>query len=542
MNKNSTFYFLLTSFFVTCTIFLHAQEPIPGGCGTVGPNLVVNPDFEDGNTGFTNSFTFVDGITCFYGDYTIASTVVNDPTTTCYDFPGFNLQDIWRVSDRINQGGGPYVPGKFMIVDPCSANGGPDSCSTSDLSGIIWEQDVTVCPNNSYAFSVFVKNIYFQEAFSYPGSDTEPDFELTINGDTVSGYYVDGVLSNSGSFSLPKMPEADSAKWFQISGAWNSGTNTSANLVMKNLVPGQEGNDLALDAVFFGLCGKEVEALVSGSLCQDANAPSPLTFTPSPPTQNSAWLYYEWYKDGQLVQGDANGTFTPALDPVTGYLGEYSLIAYEDPAGVTCGHSSATISVIEDTSPDCPTVFPVEMLSFDGEQVGQKIALNWATSLEINNRGFEVEMSRDGEEFSVIGFVGGHGSSSQISTYDFTTATLTSGAYVFRLKQIDFDGSFNFSGNIELSVDLQNDFLFSLAPNPINQGAKLVLEVQEKQMVNIELLSTDGKIAQKIFSNRVEIEQALELNITTDQLAEGIYFLRIQGATFSHFEKVVIAK
>lgn len=540
MNKNSTFYFLLILFFLTCAFSLQAQDPIPGGCGIVGPNLVENADFDDGNTGFTNSFTFNQDYTCSFGDYTIASTVVNDPAVTCYNAPGFNLQSIWKVTDRVNLNSSEYIAGNFMIVDPCDTVG--TACSTTDLSGIIWEQTVDICPNNTYTFSVYVKNIYTQEAINYAGSDTEPDFELRINGDTISGYYVDGVLSNTGSFSLPKMPEADSAVWFQISGAWESGTSTTANLVMRNLVEGSQGNDLALDAVYMGLCGKEVGADVQGSLCQ-GSTPSALVFNPDPETQNSSWQYYEWYKDGQLVQGDANGTFIPTLDPVTGYLGDYTLVAYEDPAGGGCGHTSNTIKVIDAaTNTETCTVLPVEMLSFNGKQVGQKVALDWATAFELNNKGFDIEISADGEEFSPIGFVEGIGNSNGVNTYTFTTSSLSSGSYIFRLKQIDFDGSFSYSDNVELSVDLNGAFLFSLAPNPLAAEAALTLEVQEKQQVRLDLMSTDGKKVKEIHTGILEAGMPLNLQLSTQGLSDGFYFLSIQGSTFSHYEKIVIAK
>lgn len=540
MTRNFTFVFLLISFSLTCTFNLHAQDPIPGGCGTVGPNMVINPEFDQGNVGFTNSFTFNSFFTCNYGDYTIASEVKNTLGLGCYGNPAFNLQSIWKVTDRINQTSPDYIPGNFMIVDPCDANLSVAGCSTTDPSGIIWEQDIAVCPNNTYTFSVFVKNIYTQEAINYPGSDTLPDFELTINGDTVTGYYVDGVLSPSGSFELPKMPEADSAVWFQISGTWESGTNSNANLVMKNLVQGDQGNDLALDGIFFGLCGKEVGVSINGSLCQDPLNPTAVVFEADPGTQSSAWLYYEWFRDGVLVQGDANSTFAPALDPVKGYQGEYKMVAYEDPLGTGCGHASDTINVVSSTTGCEP--FPVEFLSFDGNQLDQKVELSWSTALEINNRGFEVEISDNGQDFEKIGFVEGVGNSTDVSEYRFTTANLTTGSYIFRLKQIDFDGQFDYSDNVEVSVDLSSAYLVSVIPNPIKANSKLLIEVKEKQEVRIDLLNIDGKKVSSLSSEILDIGQPLEMNLDLDQITNGIYILHVQGWNFSHYEKIIISR
>ena len=514
---------------------IHAQsDPIPGGCGNVGPNLVVNPEFEDGNVGFTNSFNFNQDYTCSYGDYTIATTVNDDPAVTCYNAPGFNLQTIWAVSDRNNPG-----IGSFMIVDPCDTAG--TACSTTDLSGIAWQQTIDVCPNNTYTFSVMAKNIYFQEAINYPGSDTLPDFELTINGDTIAGYYVDGVLSTDGSYELPKMPMADSAVWIQISGTWDSGPNTTATLVMKNLVPGSQGNDLAIDGIFFGLCGKDVSLNIGDNIpqCAANGTEQAVTFTPSPETLNSGWLLYEWYRDGVLVQSDANGTFTTPLDPVNKYYGEYTMVAYETPTASSCGHQSKSVTIYPDTSQSCLT-FPVELIAFDAKQQEQSAVLTWTTASELNNQGFEIEISEDGENFTNIGFVPGNGTTQDLKTYQFITAPLFAQTYVFRLKQIDTDGKFSYSDNQELTIQLWNAHRLAIFPNPLTYESKVILEVEETQYVSISLFSFEGKEIKTLYKGVVEASAPIELPVSSENLASGLYLLEARGARFRHPVKIMI--
>ena len=510
------------------------NDPIPGGCGNVGPNLVVNPEFEDGNVGFTNSFNFNPDYTCSYGDYTIARTVNDDPAVTCYDAPGFNLQTIWAVSDRNDPGFG-----NFIIVDPCDTAG--TACSTSDLSGIAWQQTIDVCPNNTYTFSVMAKNIYFQEAINYPGSDTLPDFELTINGDTIVGYFVDGVLSLDGSYELPKMPMADSAKWIQISGTWDSGPNTTATLVLKNLVPGSQGNDLAIDGIFFGLCGKDVSLNITENIpqCEAAGTEQAVTFNPSPETMSSGWLLYEWYRDGILVQSDPNGTFTTPLDPVNKYYGEYTLIAYSTPTPSSCGHESLPITIFPDTSQGCIT-FPVELIAFDAKQENQSALLTWTTASELNNTGFDIEISEDGQNFTQIGFVPGNGTTQELNTYQFITSPLAANSYIFRLKQIDTDGKFSYSDHLELTIELWNAHRLSVYPNPLTEESKIFLEVQETQFVSISLFSFDGKEIRNLFKAVVDASAPVELSVNSGDLASGLYLLEVRGAKFRHPLKILI--
>ena len=537
MRNTSTFFLFLVLLFMLFPFgSTYSQpDPIPGGCGVTGPNMVVNPEFEEGNTGFTNSFVYNPEYTCSYGDYTIANKVNNDPGVVCYNAPGFNLQSIWAVADRNNPG-----IGNFMIVDPCDTAG--TACSTTDLSGIAWSQTIDVCPNNSYAFSVFAKNIYFQEAINYAGSDTQPDFELSINGSQVTGYYVDGVLAINGSYELPKMPKADSAKWFQISGTWQSGTATSAQLVLRNLVPGSQGNDLAIDGIFFGLCGKDVGLNMTDDIpqCEPLGTEAPVTFSPNAETQSSGWLLYEWYRDGVLVQSDANGTFTTPLDPIDKYYGEYVMVAYEDPTGSTCGHASDTVKIFPDTSANCQTAFPVEWYDFQASLQGSAALLTWSTASELNNQGFDIQMSKNGTDFETLGFVAGHGTSTQLNHYSFLTERLNDGLYFFRLRQIDLNGRYSYSGVQELEVGMSEKYRFSIFPNPVSPDTEINLEVQRKQQLRVSLFSLDGKKLRTLYKDIAMPGEKVQFQLAADQIPDGVYVVLVRATYFTHIEKIIV--
>jgi hypothetical protein len=96
------------------------------------------------------------------------------------------------------------------------------------------------------------------------------------------------------------------------------------------------------------------------------------------------------------------------------------------------------------------TLLPVELLSFDVTPINNQYArLEWVTASEINNDGFEVLRSTDGENFKVIGWVNGNGNQTTITEYTYEDYSIEKGiTYYYQLKQIDYDGQYEYF-NIE---------------------------------------------------------------------------------------------
>ena len=93
------------------------------------------------------------------------------------------------------------------------------------------------------------------------------------------------------------------------------------------------------------------------------------------------------------------------------------------------------------------TVMPVKWLDFSASRLGDIINLKWRTASEINNSHFEVEHSIDGEKWLNVGKVKGYGNSNTINNYTFTYNYLTNNKAYFRLKQVNFNGTFEYSKN-----------------------------------------------------------------------------------------------
>ncbi|NBC15802.1 MAG: hypothetical protein GVY18_00640, partial [Bacteroidetes bacterium] len=124
-----------------------------------------------------------------------------------------------------------------------------------------------------------------------------------------------------------------------------------------------------------------------------------------------------------------------------------------------------------------PQVLPVELTSFDATVDGEDVILRWATASETNNAGFDVQvLDADGaaKSWSTLAFVDGHGTTTEPRSYHHRTATLEAGTHTFRLKQIDFDGAFEYSPEVEVVIGLPEQYVVEPAyPNPFNPEATL---------------------------------------------------------------------
>ena len=114
-------------------------------------------------------------------------------------------------------------------------------------------------------------------------------------------------------------------------------------------------------------------------------------------------------------------------------------------------------------------IIPVELTSFTATTNGKEVILNWSTATELNNQGFEIQRSTEGEEFFTVGFVNGHGTTTEQQNYSYADRNLDDGKYYYRLKQVDYDGSYEYSDVVEVDFRAFNSYLLEQNyPNPFN--------------------------------------------------------------------------
>ena len=112
-------------------------------------------------------------------------------------------------------------------------------------------------------------------------------------------------------------------------------------------------------------------------------------------------------------------------------------------------------------------VVPVELTSFTASSNGNEVILSWTTATELNNRGFEIQRSVDGTGFFTVGFVEGKGTTTNPQRYSYSDKVPGNGQIFYRLKQVDFDGSYEYSDVVEVEWRTFNSYLLEQNyPNP----------------------------------------------------------------------------
>jgi|GEM_PF-3343526 len=178
-----------------------------------------------------------------------------------------------------------------------------------------------------------------------------------------------------------------------------------------------------------------------------------------------------------------------------------------------------------------PSPLPVELVSFTAQLRDSKVQLNWVTASEKNNRGFEVQRSQDGRQFSVVLFKEGRGTTSARTSYDAVDAQPLPGVSYYRLKQIDNDGVFAYSP----VVIVQNDGLTkaSFFPNPTTGKLTILLpKIQTTDAQRVRILDLTGRVVR---------EEALPTNGEVDMsaLQAGTYVVTVGSGKQQVTQRIV---
>jgi len=222
-------------------------------------------------------------------------------------------------------------------------------------------------------------------------------------------------------------------------------------------------------------------------------------------------------------------------------LGEYSMdteITTNDPV-----HPLMVVPITMTVSSEVP----VELLSFNAEMIDGNVVLNWSTATETNNSGFQIEKAVRSQQSSVInwenkGFVSGKGTTTEKTLYSYSDKNEKPGTYLYRLKQIDFDGTFSYSSEVEIEVTGPKDFaLYQNYPNPFNPSTTIKFALPVKTNLNLNVYNTLGEKVAEIFNGELE-EGYHEMMFDASGLSSGIYFYKIESENFNSTQKMLLMK
>ncbi len=176
-------------------------------------------------------------------------------------------------------------------------------------------------------------------------------------------------------------------------------------------------------------------------------------------------------------------------------------------------------------------VVPVELTSFTATSNGADVELKWATATETNNQGFQVEKISAGGTFEQVGYVAGFGTTTEPKAYSYIDSKLETGNYTYRIKQIDFDGTFEYSEEVNVAVELPLEYaLEQNYPNPFNPSTSIKYSIPEDGFVKLAVYNMLGEEVAAIV-NTTQKAGRYEVNFNASNLASGVYVYRIEAQT-----------
>ncbi len=225
--------------------------------------------------------------------------------------------------------------------------------------------------------------------------------------------------------------------------------------------------------------------------------------------------YSDWYfAFGQSISADGNTIGISAYDP--------------------SGQPTALLLKINEP-------VPVELVSFTASAGNSTVSLNWSTATETNNSGFEIQRKNGTSDWTSAGFITGSGTASNITNYNFTDQHPSAGINIYRLKQIDYDGSFSYSKEVEVDFLAASYSLEQNYPNPFNPATTIKFAIPEDNLVNITVFNTLGEKVATLLNSMTE-KGLHTLTFNAAGLASGMYILRIASGNYSKTIKMNLLK
>ena len=262
-----------------------------------------------------------------------------------------------------------------------------------------------------------------------------------------------------------------------------------------------------------GLSGGSIDLTLSWG-ADDEIADSTIT-TVVGGTNGGTWT---WADNTGAEIGYANTVTTASFDPAVYPLGDCALGTYSTP-------------------------LPISLTSFTAVSSNGSVKLNWKTSVETDNHGFDIERSSDKLTWSKLGFVQAAGNSNTAKSYSFSDNNISvNGKYYYRLKQINLNGKTEYFGAVECNVIVADRcYLYQNYPNPFNPSTVIKYEVPETGVVTLKVFNAIGKEVATLV-NEVKQGGIYDVTFNAGNLASGIYFYRLQAGSFISIKKITLLK
>lgn len=242
------------------------------------------------------------------------------------------------------------------------------------------------------------------------------------------------------------------------------------------------------------------------------------------------------------------GSSTPAFGTISSFatpshpygvcIADFNNDGKQDVA--TSNQTGNNVSVILNTT-NIP--MPVELAAFTSNVNNNNNTLNWNTISEENNSGFEIERNSFGEGWKKVGFVNGNGTTNEVHSYSFSDNGLSSGRYLYRLKQIDYNGNYKYFDLLnEVVIGVPEKFaLMQNYPNPFNPATVISYQLPSAGFTSLKIFEISGReVAQMV--NEVKAAGYYIVTFNAKNLSSGTYFYKLATENFSDVKKMVVVK
>ena len=346
----------------------------------------------------------------------------------------------------------------------------------------------------------------------------------------------------------------------QNTGTVNGGIFASANVLTIQCQPASNYSVTSVDNIVFAIRWPATDQYIGVAL-------SDMTGTFGLTKEGPAWIdgsyHYQQYSTASataitwtsgsqytlgtitVTGGTSTGTFElapagAAINPATGGSGDwYFDIGGADRTNYALEFFHANVSGV---NLDVP--LPVELTSFTAVAKSRTVVLAWKTATEVNNSGFEIQRKVSGEQWSKVGFVEGNGSSAVEHSYSLKDVVRTAAHYSYRLKQIDRDGQFEYSAEVEVATTLSpEDYALSTNyPNPFNPSTRFTFAVKNNEQVVVMVFNLLGQEVTTLFNGVATANKLYELNFNAAGIASGTYFYMLKTADRHEIKKMMLMK
>jgi hypothetical protein len=204
----------------------------------------------------------------------------------------------------------------------------------------------------------------------------------------------------------------------------------------------------------------------------------------------------------------------------------------------TWGYGMLDVFAASNQSP-----FPVELSSFTAKaSMNGGIQLDWTTETEVDNYGFDILRQAQNDGWEKIGFLEGYGNSNSPKEYSFLDEGIYYGVYAYRLKQIDNDGTFEYSKVIEVDMNAPIGYeLNQNYPNPFNPETTIKFNIAKPGFVKLSLYNILGELKGTLV-NEFKEAGIHTVNINASELSSGIYIYKLEIEDFVQMRKMTLIK